>query len=289
MATRPKSTRPKNRRSSGAGSDVPPKKLVEKPPPRAFPECAAKEPASCQCCGTTKAVEVTGRTALCENCQSEFYAYCSVCEDYSYRGEECRHLSWADGLYTGAGATDGLDPTECHKGGVFVFFDLLDTLATYHGDNAARVAARAIRRNRFVTQMRGFLLSTPDMYLKERRHFDHGEETWCDFVEVRAGRDLGGFDEQQLVAGYNWLSTLDENTVRANALTTRWVNEWKRHRDAGRRPLKEGQLRVPYLSPLPAHHRDERNVPACWQTKPRTKTRAKKRAKTPPRKTRRTQ
>lgn len=251
---------------------------------------------ACQCCGTTEEVEVTRGNELCPDCESEHYVYCTVCKGFQPRDDECRHVNWTDCGYTGAGAQDGLDPAEMHKDGVFLFFDLLDTLPARDGDNLARAAARAIRGHRFLTQMRGFLLSTPDMFLKERRYFDrrrrktakpNGEWLWCDFGEVRdrdfapersyAGHEdragtvvKDGFDAGKLVAGYEWLSTLDDDTKTANRLTYKWYTEWKADRDAGRRPLPAGRTRVAYLT------KPRKSKPSAVKQKVQSKPRRKK-------------
>ncbi len=198
---------------------------------------------------------------LCEDCESE-HVYCTVCEEFSHRhNETCRHLSWTENGFTGAGAEDGLDPAETHKDAVLLFFDLLDTLRDEYDDNLARSTGREIRRHRFFTQMRGWMLATPDLYLCRMRFDLHKDTKWLDFGKVTP-KDMEGFDQGVLSDAFDWLSTLDEHeTVAANRLTAKWFDEWQKARAAGGRTLPAGKERVPFLAKRPDAGRRERTPP----------------------------
>ena len=225
----------------------------------------------CAACEELKPDVIRG---LCEECEGD-HVYCTVCEEFSHRHSDlCRHLSWTDNGFTGAGAEDGLDPTDLHKEAVLLFFDLLDTLRDEYDDNLARSADREIRRHRFFTQMRGWMLSTPDLYLCRMRLDLHKDTKWLDFGRVRKS-DMEGFDHDTLSDAFDWLSTLDEHdTVAANRLTAKWLDEWWAERKAGRRVLPAGKERVPFLAKRPDAGRRERKPP--WAKKAKAKANKKK-------------
>lgn len=193
----------------------------------------AKKPRKRKCreCGELKTGVLSN--GLCEGCE-EHYVYCSVCNDWVLRDDECRHLQWLDsgGCRVGCGSQD-VEP-EDHRAGFLTLLDLLSGIKSYYDGRALDIKAirSAIAKHQFFTFISGPLIGAGgSMDFESVKKGDNrprtiGGMSSFDYEEARK-KLLGGDPEM----GMLWLQSLQAlETKAANRITVKWIDEWLKAR-----------------------------------------------------------
>ena len=152
-------------------------------------------------------------TKLCENCDSA-YIECSICKEEQWPDSRCRHV-FMDGNLEWRGAGAGCDGQDFRQP-LFLLFDLMPM-------GFPEELRDAIRSGRFFTWLIAPMIGGGGR-LKLNGMADPWK--WSDHI-IELGEDE---DTGELTAdAYHWLVSLHENdTLVANKLTIRWINEYLR-------------------------------------------------------------
>ena len=196
----------------------------------------ARKPRPVRRCFGCESVIGVYSDGLCGTCyDSGLYEWCNVCNEYQYtQGDECRHISWTECGYIGAGVHKG--DWDQSRGDFHAMLDLFAAVEKPCLDDYPDLVTAIeceVAKNAFWTRLEGFMLSTPTLYLYRLRpdlpHLEPGVGLF--FARVEASQ-LGERDSDHDVAtGFGWLQSLEDGkTLAANRRTVEWIRLWRANR-----------------------------------------------------------
>lgn len=180
---------------------------------------------------------------LCSDCDAN-YVYCSCCDERHEQDSTCRHVFWTDFGWCGAGSNE-TDPEDV-KDDFFALLDRIDALdrekkfeVRWYGDDSwceglgvVEAIRAAVHENRFWTFAWGPMLGCPTLDLN--RQSDRDKDRGVTFASIygdRLAEDDGSETSEGIAVGWHWLASLcADETVAANILTVRWIDEWRLRR-----------------------------------------------------------
>jgi hypothetical protein len=132
---------------------------------------------------------------------------CTICDDWMDRDDTCQHLFWGSTGMTGPGYSEEVEPGSDCKGS---FLALVKECSI----------AAALKLGLVPFKLR--LCFTASILGVEGARLYVGDELIKDLMNHLDPYDEG---EVSLSDGASWLRSLDENTVKANAMTLKWLEE----------------------------------------------------------------
>ena len=165
-------------------------------------------------------------SGFCEDCDNNII-HCGICKEDQHVDDLCRHV-FRDANYEWAGSGIGDPYDDTIKIALFTLFDRMP--------NGFPIDLRtAIGSRKFHTWIVAPMIGGGGsmwLYGMPKRDGRYMERFWgealVDLGETEAERDD---DDRPIDVAYHWLASLyNDQTLDANALTIRWIDEWTARR-----------------------------------------------------------
>lgn len=184
----------------------------------------------CSECGELKH-EVLGRQKLCEECEHD-REYCTICDAWEHSDSCCRHVQWSDEFGCCCGCGTNHIEAESHLASFEALLEKLEPLRcgwTYSANMPLLPEmSRLIAANNFWTFWHGPLIGAPPNVAFKYEERVRGKLQVFELIDIRGSdqEDWGEEAIEEMQLGMAWLTSLDDRSTKANALTAQWIDEY---------------------------------------------------------------